>query len=399
MKSKSKDKEKERSDAFRALRDELEEKILETMPEEGVRPEDAQPGLEQTEETFEVSSQDARRIIEALLFASNKPLMVKEIRRIVKGLKPSEVQKIVEELGAEYDRENRSFQIREIAGGYEISSRTCYSGWIRKLEAQKRSRQASQSALETLAIMAYKQPVTRQEIEELRGVSASGVVATLLDRGLIGIVGRKEVPGRPFLYGTTERFLEHFGLPSLDEMPQIAEIRELVEKAVPRDELLKQISPEEAAAAEAEEEAEKNKETTAQAAQRLADEREKTNVALEEAEAAAAAVQKAADAAEATSKQAMRALQSAFSDGDDDEDVSSDEQAESAATEAVEPVNEVKEDDRLESKESTLEAVAEETAADIPNEEREEIGEEESSGEKEASGEPSVTQEENRQAR
>lgn len=99
-------------------------------------------------------------------------------------------------------------------------------------------KQATQSALETLAILAYKQPITRAEIEELRGVDVSGVLNTLVERSLIKIVGRKEVPGRPFLYGTTEKFLEHFGLKSLQDLPSIEEVRTIVEKSVKKEELL-----------------------------------------------------------------------------------------------------------------------------------------------------------------
>jgi segregation and condensation protein B len=107
-----------------------------------------------------------------------------------------------------------------------------------KLEMQKRARQASHSALETLAIIAYKQPVARAEVEDLRGVDISSVIAALLEKSLIKIVGRKEVPGRPFLYGTTEKFLEHFGLKALADLPQVAEIKELVEKSIPKEKLL-----------------------------------------------------------------------------------------------------------------------------------------------------------------
>ena len=107
-----------------------------------------------------------------------------------------------------------------------------------KNELQKKARQATQSALETLAILAYKQPVTRAEVEDIRGVNCSGLLSTLLDKGFIKIAGRKEVPGRPILYGTTEKFLEHFGLKSLQELPSISDIQELVEQAVQKDELI-----------------------------------------------------------------------------------------------------------------------------------------------------------------
>ena len=142
------------------------------------------------------------------------------------------------QLKEEYGRENRSFEILEIAGGYEVATKKEFAPWIFKIELQKKAKQVTQSALETLSILAYKQPITRAEIEELRGVDATGVVNTLTERGLIKIVGKKEVPGRPFLYGTTEKFLEHFGLKNLQDLPNIEEIKNLVEKSVKREDLL-----------------------------------------------------------------------------------------------------------------------------------------------------------------
>jgi segregation and condensation protein B len=176
-----------------------------------------------------------KRILEALLFASGKPLTIPEIKKLAQGVTPKEIEKLIGELREEYNREARSFELIDIAGGFQIVTRKEYAAWLARLEQQKKAKQASHSALETLAIMAYKQPVTRAEIEELRGVDISGVLLTLLERGFIKIVGKKEVPGRPFLYGTTEKFLEHFGLKSLSDMPQIAEIKTLVEKAVKRE--------------------------------------------------------------------------------------------------------------------------------------------------------------------
>jgi segregation and condensation protein B len=126
----------------------------------------------------------------------------------------------------------------EIANGYEIATKKEFAPWLCKLELQKRIKQVTQSALETLAILAYKQPVTRAEIEELRGVDVSGVLTTLMERGFARIVGKKEVPGRPFLYGTTEKFLDHFGLKSIQDLPSIDEIKNIVENSVNKDELL-----------------------------------------------------------------------------------------------------------------------------------------------------------------
>ncbi|HNV85345.1 MAG TPA: SMC-Scp complex subunit ScpB [Candidatus Omnitrophota bacterium] len=224
--------------AFKSLREELEEKILEELPSDGLRSPQVSVRIEKIEEIFEGNENQTKRIVEALLFASSKPLTVNEIKKVLRGIRPAQIEKVILELKEEYVRDGRSFKIQEVAGGYEISSDPKYAPWIMKLELHKRARQASQSALETLAILAYKQPATRQEIEDLRGVDITGVIATLLEKGLIRIVGRKEVPGRPFLYGTTEKFLEHFGLKALTDLPEIQEVRNLVEKAVPREKLL-----------------------------------------------------------------------------------------------------------------------------------------------------------------
>jgi segregation and condensation protein B len=223
---------------FKSLREELEEKILAELPAELVQGRFMQVKVEKLDESLEKNSEGAKRIIEGLLFSTPKPLTVSEIRKVLRSLKPSEIEKIVGELAGEYAREARSFRVLEIAGGYEISTDPKYAPWIMRLETEKRKRQASQSALVTLSILAYKQPVTRMEIEDLRGVDVGSVLTTLLERGLIRIVGRKEVPGRPFLYGTTPKFLEHFGLKTLSDLPQLSEIREFVEKSVPREKLI-----------------------------------------------------------------------------------------------------------------------------------------------------------------
>ncbi len=230
-------KEKEQEQKLKELRRELEEKMLAELPQEGMML-TLRVKVEKLDEALEVDERTAKRIVEALLFASGKPVTVSEIKKVLRGIKPSDIEKIILELKAEYETENRSFRIQAIAGGYEVGSNPKYAPWIMKLEMQKRARQASHSALETLAIIAYKQPVTRAEVEDLRGVDIASVIAALLDKSLIKIVGRKEVPGRPFLYGTTEKFLEHFGLKALSDLPQVAEIRELVEKSISKEKFL-----------------------------------------------------------------------------------------------------------------------------------------------------------------
>jgi segregation and condensation protein B len=232
-----KDKEKEQAEKMKALRRELEDKLEEQLPPE-MMDEKMQVEVQRINENEPLEPARAKQVIEALLFASAKPLTAGEIRRVMKFLTPKEIEGMVAELKEEYTRDNRSFEIVEIAGGFEIATKKEFAPWIFKIELQKKAKQVTQSALETLSILAYKQPITKAEIEDLRGVDAGGVIATLTERGLIKIVGKKEVPGRPFLYGTTEKFLEHFGLKALSELPNIDEIKNLVEKSVKKEELL-----------------------------------------------------------------------------------------------------------------------------------------------------------------
>ena len=225
----SKLKERERESELKALRKELEAKLEEAL---------AQTDLAFPERVSTASGPadvSSKRVIEALLFSTAKPLTVSEIRKVLQGDSAKEIERLVLELKEEYRRQGRSFELVEIAGGWEIATRKEFAPWLARLEQQKKLRQASHSALETLAILAYKQPVTRAEIEELRGVDISAVLSTLLERGFIKITGKKEVPGRPFLYGTTEKFLEHFGLKSLTELPPVGEIKTLVERAVKKE--------------------------------------------------------------------------------------------------------------------------------------------------------------------
>ena len=241
---KQKDKEKEQAEKMKALREELEEKLEEQLLEAPVSSDTAvldagmQVEVRRLDEYQTLDPAQAKKIMEALLFAATKPLTIQEIRRAVKPLTSREAETIIAELKEEYVQQGRSFEIMDIAGGYEMATRKEYAPWILKIELQKKAKQVTQSALETLAILAYKQPVTRAEVEDLRGVDVSGVMATLVERGLIKIVGRKEVPGRPFLYGTTEKFLEHFGLNRIEDLPSISDIQSLVDKSVRKEDLL-----------------------------------------------------------------------------------------------------------------------------------------------------------------
>ena len=177
---------------------------------------------------------EAKSIIEAVLFAADKPVSVDQLTILVE-IDYNTVERLILELQREYDTEERSFQISEIANGFQMSTRNEYALWIKKFYTTEVSSRLSMSSLEALAIVAYKQPVTRAEIEEIRGVSSDSVIHTLLERNLISIIGRKDAPGRPLMYGTTTEFLIHFGLRDLSELPSIDEIERML--GTPREEM------------------------------------------------------------------------------------------------------------------------------------------------------------------
>jgi len=168
---------------------------------------------------------ELKSAIEALLFAAGEPLTVKRITQAVTGTEPKEVRAILKGLQQEYDEQMRGFALEEIAGGFQLLSRPEYVEYVSQLIRTRVQGRLSQAALETLAIIAYRQPIGRAEIENIRGVQAGPLLRTLLDRKLIRIVGRQEVPGRPFLYGTTRQFLERMGLKGLNDLPRIEELR------------------------------------------------------------------------------------------------------------------------------------------------------------------------------
>ena len=165
-------------------------------------------------------------ILEALVFVSHDPLTVERAMTSL-GLSKTEVIQAFRHLQHDYDQAGRGLQVVEVAGGYRIVTRPEYAPWLKRLEKTRPAPKLSRSALESLAIIAYKQPVVRGEIEQIRGVETSGVLRTLLERKLVRMVGRKEVPGRPIMYGTTKYFLEHFGLKDLSELPPLREFSEL----------------------------------------------------------------------------------------------------------------------------------------------------------------------------
>ena len=174
------------------------------------------------------AEQEELFIIEALLFASPHPLTQKHVNQIFEN-DPPRLNSVIDILRKKYNRENHAFAIQTIAGGYQLNSRSEYDIWIRRLLNKTGKLYLSTAALESLAIIAYKQPVNRFEIESIRGVDCSGVLKTLLNKNLICIKGRDEGPGRPLLYGTTDDFLEAFGLGKISEIPKLKEIVELTE--------------------------------------------------------------------------------------------------------------------------------------------------------------------------
>ncbi len=168
------------------------------------------------------------QIIEALLFSSLEPLTQRRVDAVFKGQAPV-LKECIPTLQAWLQKGHHALEIQEVAGGYRLVTRAEYAQWIRRLEPHKGQLYLSQAALETLAIVAYKQPINRFDIEAIRGVDCTGVLKTLLTRNLIRISGRGTGPGRPLLYGTTRIFLEYFGVSSLTDLPKLKEIKELDE--------------------------------------------------------------------------------------------------------------------------------------------------------------------------
>ena len=164
------------------------------------------------------------QVVEAILFSSDAPLTAEEIARADEGLDEDVVADAIAALRREYDDGARAFQLAEIAGGHQLLTRPEFAPYLERFDTVPRPSRLSRPALETLAIVAYRQPVGRIEMEYIRGVGCAGVIRTLLDRELVEVVARGEGLGRPLLYGTTAHFLEHFGLRSLDELPRPAEL-------------------------------------------------------------------------------------------------------------------------------------------------------------------------------
>jgi segregation and condensation protein B len=181
-----------------------------------------------------------QKIIEALMFSAQKPLSIHEITAAIKEaegdlasetpnefarVRKAEVAAALEELKVEYIQQSRAFQVVEKAEGWQLATDPSFAVWVRQLFPAPKPARLSAPALETLAIIAYRQPITRADVEAVRGVNIDGVLQTLMERGLVKIAGRAEIPGRPLLYETTQFFLDHFGLRNLDELPNAEELR------------------------------------------------------------------------------------------------------------------------------------------------------------------------------
>jgi len=163
----------------------------------------------------------AKRVIEALLFATNTPLTLKKIRKVTDEIAPFQTQDLIEmlsELKESYDEENRAFSLEEIGNGFLLKTKEEYQEHVSRLFQTKKVEGLSQAALEVLSIIAYKQPITKPEIEAIRGVDCSGILQSLIDRLFVEAAGQKEVPGRPNLYGVTKEFLYHFGIKNVDQL-------------------------------------------------------------------------------------------------------------------------------------------------------------------------------------
>jgi segregation and condensation protein B len=175
-----------------------------------------------------MDEREAKSIIESILFIAGEPITIDALKDILEMERP-ETEQLVNELISEYSLKNSGLFIVEVAGGVQMVTNPASAPWVKKLLATAVHARLSQQSLETLAIIAYKQPIIKAEIEAIRGVNSDGVVKTLLERRLIKILGRKEVPGRPLMYGTTKEFLQSFGLKDLSELPTLKEFQEMEE--------------------------------------------------------------------------------------------------------------------------------------------------------------------------
>ena len=188
--------------------------------------EESQDEDDAEDEVEELSDEELRAVLEVLLFVSDKPLTINKIKDVTGGVGSKKIREVIELIGARLLENNFPYQVKEVGGGYMLSTLPQYALWVRKLYSPKaKATKLTQAALETLAVVAYKQPVTRGEMEAIRGVNVDSTLKTLLDKRLAEIVGYKDVIGKPATYGTTTEFLLHFGLNTLTDLPSIEELR------------------------------------------------------------------------------------------------------------------------------------------------------------------------------
>ena len=174
---------------------------------------------------------ELKRIIEAILFTSHNPVLIEEIRNVAPEVKPQDIKRALEELQDELNSDARGVCVSAVAGGFQMCTKPGLSGWIKKFHQVERKEKLSRAALETLAIIAYKQPVIRSEIEAIRGVGVDYIMKKLLENELVRVMGRKKTVGAPLIYGTTDKFLSYFGLSSLAELPKVEELEPAGEAA------------------------------------------------------------------------------------------------------------------------------------------------------------------------
>ncbi len=176
-----------------------------------------------------LEEQELKSAMEALLFISGSPLSLDRLGSIFEEASPEQIEAQLAMLRQEGETRGSGLMLVEVAGGYQLTTRPEYAGWIRKFKSSKGPTKLSRPALETLAIISYKQPITRMEMEAIRGVNVGGIVRNLMERRLVKIVGKKDVPGKPMLYGTSMEFLNYFGLKDLAALPTLKEFQELEE--------------------------------------------------------------------------------------------------------------------------------------------------------------------------
>ena len=176
----------------------------------------------------DLSDEQLRSILEVLLLVSDRPLPVSKIQEVLEGVQRKKICEVMEQVSSHFSDNKFPFEVRQVANGYLLSTLPDYSPWVRKFYAPKlKTSRLSQPALETLAVVAYKQPITRAEVEAIRGVNVDSTMRTLLDKRLVEIVGFKDVIGKPATYGTTNEFLLQFGLKALSDLPSIEELRSM----------------------------------------------------------------------------------------------------------------------------------------------------------------------------